>query len=210
MCNENNTRFTELDINEKKPYIDEAKKDFIIHGFDLTKLNVVERQIFLENYIDENSLSNFYLARERVKELKSTQITSNRIVSQWGFPNSGRYLGFVLACTEKKDKNQYILSFLISNNLICLSKFKKSIGDIVYTSITSFFDIKDNIFGKYDFSRIPIFPAEIIVENIILKNDKSFSVIKSLRPLKNDESKILIKVANIILRQSCFYGCCNS
>lgn len=207
MYNEKNAKFaeesfTDLDINEAEIYIDEGKKSLIIYGFDLTELNIVERQIFLENYIDENSLSNFYLAREKMKELKTTPAKIKSIVSQWGFPNAGKYLGYVLACTEIKDRNQYILKFIISDNIVCLSKFKKSIADVVYTSITSFFDIKDNIFKKYDFSKIPVFPAEITVENIFLKNGKRFSVIRNLRPLKDDESDILIKVADIILKQS--------
>lgn len=207
MNNEKNIRFiegnfTELDINEMDLWIDDektGKERFIIDGFNLTELNIVERQIFKENYIDENSLSNFYLARKKVNELKKRPDIRKNIANPWGFPTDGKYLGYVIECRATADKNQYILNFMISDNIICLLKFKKSIADIVYTSMVSFFNIKDNVFRSYDFSQIPVFPAEITVENISLKDSKKFSVVKDFRILKNDEAEILAKAADIIL-----------
>lgn len=207
MNNEKNIRFiegkfSELDINEMDLWIDDektGKERFIVDGFNLTELNIVERQIFKENYIDENSLSNFYLARKKVNELKKHPDIRKNIANPWGFPTDGRYLGYVIECRATEDKNQYILNFLISDNIICLSKFQKSVANIVYTSIVSFFNIKDNVFRSYDFSQIPVFPAEITVENIALKDNKKFSVVKDFRILKNDEAEILAKAADIIL-----------
>ena len=86
-----------------------GKERFIIDGFNLTELNIVERQIFKENYIDENSLSNFYLARKKVNELKHSIKEELR---EHGISHT------TIELEDKEVKNVYLQKYL---HLLCPS-----------------------------------------------------------------------------------------
>lgn len=168
--------------------------------YDFSCLTKEEQKMTCYLYTSEDGLSDFYRANQR---LDDESHGNGKFSFSVKVPCSGWYYGFVYEYKKSNNNpNFMVLKLLIDYNNIKSFTFPSNSTNVVYATIKREKGIGGNIFKETNYSAIEGCLVLVKIENKTKNDVDAFSEIVQLRFISDEEYDVLIKMINLMLKQS--------
>lgn len=164
-------------------------------GYRFDSMTPEEQEMTKSLYISEEALSGYLSAQKTMLRVLESPENKPHVNHGAGIPIDGWYYGYVYACKPSNyNPDDYVLQILINRKDVRSFKFSISILDVIYNAIKDEMGIGINAFNYGDFleltGRIVIFR----VSNKETSTGNTFTYVKCLHFLTDDELKLIEKM----------------